>query len=215
MTTLQYMAISGLAYVDLDSLTDSNNDPWTIESLAKAGKIIGFAINPDTDEITVSKPELASLSSMLDWTIVNAQQNTSTGFAGIAVQAPSDGEIIFGLRGTEPPESGVDRLLNDMLTDAQLAVQGATRLKTSKQPEVTPLQAHRLNYLSKQWRPTRVIIAAFRGSMLSTPIHKMFRIFSINIGQLQVHKTAEINNKRDPYGSRLKLSHLAGHQERL
>lgn len=126
MTNLEYMAASGLAYNDFDSLS---NLPWTIRELAIAGKIDGFSINAQTDVITVTKTELDALKTMLDWTLVNSQSNTTTGFAGVAIQAPPDssnnpGELVVAYRGTE--DKTADKLLQDMLTDLQIAIQGST-----------------------------------------------------------------------------------------
>jgi hypothetical protein len=38
---------------------------------------------------------------LTSWTIVNIQHNSQSGFAGIALQAPDDGPVVFAFRGTE------------------------------------------------------------------------------------------------------------------
>jgi hypothetical protein len=93
------MALSAIVYSSLPQ--DNNpqtNAKWTIEELAKAGKINGYSIDPNTGQVTISNPELSSLSSMLDWKLIGFSTNASTGFTGVAFQDLTTDEIADGWR---------------------------------------------------------------------------------------------------------------------
>ena len=92
LTPEQYLALTQIGYQDFSS-TD-------------IGKSISTLL---TDYVLPGEgtPVLAALSGLSGYTLVNFQANTTSGFAGVAFQAPpgpndEPGEIVFALRGTEP-----------------------------------------------------------------------------------------------------------------
>ncbi len=125
MTTseLQKLALSEVTYIDLPQGDNpTTNQPWTIEELIKGDYIPGASYNSTSQTYSFPKPQLSALSGMLDWTLVNFQSNTSTGFAGVAFQDSSD-ELVFAFRGTESDLiSNPQRALKDFGQDLQIAL---------------------------------------------------------------------------------------------
>ena len=110
MTEVQYLALSTLAYSDFTSLVNDKPSIGIIIDQYK-NSIKGYR-NTATGEIN---PEFQALSTMLDWTLINAS-SSSSGFAGAAFQSPS-GEIVFAFRGTEP------KTTEDISTDFDIFMQ--------------------------------------------------------------------------------------------
>jgi Ca2+-binding RTX toxin-like protein len=113
LTTEQYLALAQIAYQDFNLSTDQGKSISTlIDDYTLPGE--GTAV-------------LAALSSMDGYTLVNYQSNTSSGFAGVAFQAPpgpnnEPGEIVFALRGTEANMSkDFPRAMADFEADLQIA----------------------------------------------------------------------------------------------
>lgn len=127
---LQKLALSQVVYED--DLPEGGNpgnqgNPWTIDDLIRAGIIDGAQyIETANPPYSFSKPQLEALSGMLDWTLVNYQPNTSSGFAAAAFQSPSS-EIVFALRGTESDvisPTNPTGIADDFIADALIAIGG-------------------------------------------------------------------------------------------
>lgn len=104
MTTadLQKLALSQVIYsTNLPQGKNPSNEPWTIGDLIKNNFIEFASYDWNTQQYIFHKPQLLALAGMLDWTLVNYQPNTTSGFAGAAFQSPSE-ELVFAFRGTEP-----------------------------------------------------------------------------------------------------------------
>lgn len=94
---LQKLALSQVIYRDLPKTVNPNRDDgtWTIKDLIKANYIKDASYDDNAvPEFSTSSPQLSALSGMLDWTLVNFQSNTSSGFAGAAFKDLS-GELVF------------------------------------------------------------------------------------------------------------------------
>ena len=120
---LQKLALSKVVCDDLPQTGDPENNgaPWTIGRLIEAGYIDNATYNENsTPQYTFSSPEIAALSGMLNWTLVNFQSNTSTGFAGAAFQDNTSEELVFAFRGTEPVSQFGADITN---ADLQIALQ--------------------------------------------------------------------------------------------
>ncbi len=121
---LQKLALSQVVYSEYlpeDGNPNNQGEPWTIEELIKANLIKGTSYDSGTQQYIFS-PALSALSGMLDWTLVNFQPNTTSGFAGAAFQDPSD-ELVFAFRGTEPTLfTDPLRALQDFNQDLQIAM---------------------------------------------------------------------------------------------
>ena len=113
LTTQQYLALSSLAYHNFDWPSDQGKTiDWLLDNRTIVGE--GTAV-------------LSGLSLISDWTLVNYESHpNSTGFAGLAFQAPDGpngepGEIVFAFRGTEPFTNGFVNGLNDIDEDLNIA----------------------------------------------------------------------------------------------
>lgn len=105
----EYMALSHTSYSKLPT----GNNPSTGLKW-KISELLSSKLITDSD-----KPQAAALSSLSSYTLLN-QRSLSSGFYGVAFQAPPNadgtpGEIVFAFRGTE-------RTINDYFTDALLTV---------------------------------------------------------------------------------------------
>lgn len=125
MTTaeLQKLALSQVISEDLPQGDNPNRTSgiWTIEDIIKADFIKGASYN-DTTQAYSFVPQLAALSGMLGWTLINFQPNTVSGFAGAAFKNTAN-ELVFAFRGTEPHLStNPVAALQDFAQDLQIAM---------------------------------------------------------------------------------------------
>lgn len=118
LTDTQYLALSQLAYEDIPST--AKGEPLST-LLALDPPIFSF----------LTSSMIADLSSLTGWILLDFQANSSSGFAGLAIQGPSSGpsspgEIAFGFRGTEV--GGTESLITgiqDIYSDLLLALPDA------------------------------------------------------------------------------------------
>lgn len=121
---LQKLALSQVVYnqnLPQDGNPNNNGAPWTIAELIRGQYIQDASYNEATQQYIFHKPQLLALAGMLDWTLVNYQPNTTSGFVGAAFQSPSE-ELVFAFRGTEPNLLGNPlQALQDFDQDLQIA----------------------------------------------------------------------------------------------
>ncbi|MFZ1249083.1 MAG: hypothetical protein WAQ24_02070, partial [Candidatus Saccharimonadales bacterium] len=113
MTTEQYLALSSLAYSNLENV-NLNTGGVNIAQLITDHQIDGY-YRPGTQ--TVDTPYLA-LSEISNWQLISFSKDTVSGFAGAAFRNPTTGEIVFSFRGTNPLDP------RDDFTDLGIVVGG-------------------------------------------------------------------------------------------
>ena len=119
ISTLQYMALSSLAYSQLD-----NAEGLDIGDLIRDSDNGVRAIRGYRDANGNVTPSFSALATLSTYTLISFQSNTASGFAAAAFQAPAGpngepGEIIFTFRGTEPTT------LPDLAADVAIFMQDA------------------------------------------------------------------------------------------
>ena len=116
LKTVHYMALSNLAYIDF-----SNED--VNETIAKLGKKLKSDNNSLielNDSLNAPLKEIAN-----DWQLIAVQDNnTESGFYGLAFQNITSKEIVFSFRGTDI-SNNIIKTKNDFISDLQLAVSSA------------------------------------------------------------------------------------------
>jgi hypothetical protein len=108
MATLkEYLVLSQIAYNDFDN--ENKEFGKTVKKILddQRSSLYNF-LHKKNREFWVSH-----LATIHDWTVINCQPNTKSGFAGIAMRSPT-GETYIAFRGTEPPsilDFNTDRLI--------------------------------------------------------------------------------------------------------
>jgi hypothetical protein len=113
LTKEQSYALSQLAYISLPA--------------AAEGKTLGYLFDV-LDPTSALISDRSMYGALTSWTIVNIQDNTQSGFAGIALQAPDDGPVVFAFRGTEGnlESESFATVLQDLNADVQLATDSSS-----------------------------------------------------------------------------------------
>lgn len=112
MATLkEYLVLSQIAYNDFDKIEEIN---FTIGQLFEESKSsLNIYLNDDKNRIWKNQ-----LDTVKDWTLINCQNNTKSGFAAAAFRSP-EGERVIAFRGTEPTLKQI-RLYIDVKTDSKI-----------------------------------------------------------------------------------------------
>lgn len=115
VSTMQYLALSQLAYTDFSSLDFSGNQSYGFDWLNSNGYLNPPASNdPNTVYDYISQDDNnGDLTNFSGWTLIAATGEPNGAFAGAAFRGPN-GEIVFSFRGTENPSIG------DYLADAAI-----------------------------------------------------------------------------------------------
>ena len=115
VSTIQYLALSQLAYVDFSSLDFSGTQTYGLDWLNDNGYLNPPVSNdPNTVYNYIRQDdESGNLTNFAGWTLIGATGEPNEGFAAAAFQGPN-GEIVFSFRGTENPSIG------DYLADAAI-----------------------------------------------------------------------------------------------
>jgi hypothetical protein len=109
MATLkEYLVLCQIAYNDFDI---ENERKFTIGELLKLKSSLNKYINDDKNKIWKKH-----FKTIEDWTLINCQTNTKSGFAAAAFRSPA-GELVIAFRGTEPSWKTA---LQDFGTDAKI-----------------------------------------------------------------------------------------------
>lgn len=111
-----YLLLSQLAYLDF-----SIDEPQTLEHL---NSIILGQLQPDDTDNPIYTNLLGTYDQ--DWALREAQSNTTSGFAGIALTGPNNA-LVFSFRGTEFGD-GEDLMtkFNDAIADMEIVLPGET-----------------------------------------------------------------------------------------
>ncbi len=118
MTTEQYLALSALAYSNLDSIPDDGMSN-KISEILRTKDIKNYR---DLNGGNIN-PEFLALSSMSNWTLVGYQSNTASGFSGMVFQKPDNadgtpGDIVFAFRGSE--DTTLHARVMDLIADTAI-----------------------------------------------------------------------------------------------
>jgi ABC-type oligopeptide transport system substrate-binding subunit len=124
-TEQEYLVLSKLAYVNYEEIPVNN-------------RYIGQSIT-NFDYYLSNHPEVEGwrndLNQMSDWQIINyTNNNSTTGYCGVAFRNTVTNEIIIANRGTEPDVQMNTKIAEDFITDAQLALAGNPRRLSIRQP---------------------------------------------------------------------------------
>ena len=118
LSTLDYLNLSAIAYLDFDKLSIGKN----------IAQLIGDKVIPEKD---INNPELSALkdpSSLLRSYILLNIQTTQSGMSAIALQNPDTKELIFAFRGTDIGKSFF-AAIKDIETDLAIASGGNVIVK--------------------------------------------------------------------------------------
>ncbi|NLE04616.1 MAG: DUF2974 domain-containing protein, partial [Crenarchaeota archaeon] len=111
MATLkEYLVLSQIAY----------NDFLNREIDLAIGKLIDDSKSSLSNYLNIKGNEVwkNQLDTVKDWTLLNCQNNTKSGFAAAAFRSP-EGERVIAFRGTEPTLKQI-RLYIDVKTDTKI-----------------------------------------------------------------------------------------------